>query len=58
VNKPDFKDDIAVIGILYRSSMAKDIKEFFNNLEFGKDCITPVPEKSRKDFFHLWMRGI
>jgi len=41
--------DIAIIGLAGRYPGARNIREFWENLRDGKDCITQIP-KSRWDF--------
>ena len=43
------KEEIAVIGISGRYPAAYDLKEFWDNLKNGKDCIEEIP-KNRWDF--------
>ena len=40
--------DVAIIGVSGRFPQAKDINEFWENLQAGKDCITEIP-KTRWD---------
>lgn len=35
--------DIAIVGLSGRYPMADNLKEFWNNLQSGKDCITEIP---------------
>ncbi|MCB2298650.1 aminotransferase class III-fold pyridoxal phosphate-dependent enzyme [Clostridium tagluense] len=42
---------VAIIGISGRFSMAKDIREFWSNLEKGVDCIRSLPENRIKDYY-------
>ncbi|PKM96398.1 MAG: hypothetical protein CVU84_01405 [Firmicutes bacterium HGW-Firmicutes-1] len=37
------QDDIAIIGLSGRYPMANNVKEFWNNLTEGRDCITEIP---------------
>lgn len=41
--------DIAIVGLAGRYPEAKNIQEFWNNLQNGKDCITEIP-KDRWDY--------
>ncbi|PKM51733.1 MAG: hypothetical protein CVV02_05580 [Firmicutes bacterium HGW-Firmicutes-7] len=43
------KDDIAIIGLSGRYPMANNVKEFWDNLTEGRDCVTEIPE-DRWDF--------
>ncbi len=48
------QDLIAIIGISGRYPQAKNLEEYWKNLETGKDCITEIPEGrwSMEGFFH------
>lgn len=41
--------DIAVIGMSIKLPMADNIDEFWNNLQFGKDCISTISDERKKD---------
>ncbi|TKI55076.1 SDR family NAD(P)-dependent oxidoreductase [Brevibacillus antibioticus] len=43
------KKDIAIIGMSGTFGQAKDLEEFWEILEEGKDCIRPIPEERKKD---------
>ena len=38
--------DIAIVGLSGRYPKARDLKEFWQNLRDGKDCITENPERT------------
>ncbi|MBH8605979.1 acyl carrier protein, partial [Thermoactinomyces sp. CICC 10522] len=42
--------DIAIIGLAGRYPGARNMREFWRNLQAGKDCITEVPKERRE----LW----
>ncbi|MED0939953.1 amino acid adenylation domain-containing protein [Bacillus mobilis] len=44
-----FKEDIAIIGISGQYPMAKNLEEFWQNLQQGRNCITEIP-KDRWDY--------
>ncbi|PKM94865.1 MAG: hypothetical protein CVU84_08035 [Firmicutes bacterium HGW-Firmicutes-1] len=48
------EDDIAIIGLSGRYPMASNLKEFWENLTQGKDCITEIPRDrwDYNDYFH------
>ncbi len=37
-------DEIAIIGVGGRYPLAKDLREFWENLKSGRDCITEIPQ--------------
>jgi polyketide synthase PksN len=39
------QEPIAIIGISGRFPKARTVKEFWNNLQTGRDCITDIPEE-------------
>ncbi|GAX59135.1 beta-ketoacyl synthase [Candidatus Scalindua japonica] len=39
------EDDIAIIGVSGKYPMSKDLHEFWENLESGRNCITEIPEE-------------
>ena len=43
------KNDIAIVGMAAVMPKAENIKEYWNNLLNGVDCIGNMPEKRRKD---------
>ena len=43
--KPNKALDIAVIGVSGRYPQARNIREFWRNLQEGKDCITEIPKE-------------
>ncbi len=43
------KNDIAIVGMAAAMPKAENIKEYWNNLLNGVDCIGDMPEKRRKD---------
>ncbi|NFI52319.1 aminotransferase class III-fold pyridoxal phosphate-dependent enzyme [Clostridium botulinum] len=45
------RSSIAIIGVSGRFSKAKDIKEFWNNIKNGVDCIRCLPENRIKDYY-------
>ncbi|AOY76260.1 SDR family NAD(P)-dependent oxidoreductase [Clostridium formicaceticum] len=49
VAMPAIDEDIAIIGMSGRFPEARDLQEFWINLENGKDCISEIP-KSRWDW--------
>ncbi|MCB2360150.1 SDR family NAD(P)-dependent oxidoreductase [Clostridium estertheticum] len=46
-------DPIAIIGMSGRYPKAKNVNEFWSNLELGRDCITEIPKNrwSLEDFY-------
>ena len=44
---------IAIVGMSGRFPMARDLDEFWDNLEKGKDCITEIPS-DRWDWREIW----
>ncbi|MCC5466707.1 SDR family NAD(P)-dependent oxidoreductase [Pelosinus baikalensis] len=48
------REPVAIIGISGRYPQAKNLKEYWGNLEAGKDCITEIPQErwSLEGFFH------
>jgi polyketide synthase PksM len=40
---PDRSFDIAIVGVAGRYPQADDLRQFWNNLREGKDCITEIP---------------
>ncbi|GAX60238.1 polyketide synthase module and related protein [Candidatus Scalindua japonica] len=45
ISQQQFSDDIAVIGISGRYPQARGVKELWDNLKSGKDCITEIPKE-------------
>lgn len=43
------EDDIAIIGMSVNMPFASDIREFWENLKNGRDCIVEFPDSRRKD---------
>ena len=41
--------EIAIIGMAAKFSMASNIYEFWNNLLYGRDCVTECPEERKPD---------
>ncbi|MGJ7907986.1 SDR family NAD(P)-dependent oxidoreductase [Actinopolyspora sp. H202] len=50
----EFPDSVAVIGMSGRFPMARNLGEFWENLDAGRDCITEIPEGrwSLDGFYH------
>src|SRR5262249_38749871 len=42
-SKPDYRKDIAIIGLAGRYPQAENLEEFWRNLQNGRDCITEIP---------------
>ncbi|WP_103865512.1 SDR family NAD(P)-dependent oxidoreductase [Aquimarina sp. I32.4] len=53
------KGHIAIIGLSGRYPGAKNLEEFWKNLEAGKDCITEIPKDryGKKDFNYEHTKG-
>lgn len=53
-SKPETNEPIAIIGINGRYAQADNLKQFWENLKSGKDCITEIPDErwSMDNFFH------
>lgn len=49
------QEDIAIIGMSFRSSMADNINEFWENIKAGLDCIRDFP-KARHNDLYAYMR--
>ncbi|MCB2360148.1 SDR family NAD(P)-dependent oxidoreductase [Clostridium estertheticum] len=47
--KLPINNDVAIIGMSGKYPMAKNLKEFWDNLKLGKNCISEIPE-SRWDY--------
>lgn len=45
--------DIAIIGMAAKLPMAEDVKEFWENLRKGVDCVREIPEGRKKDLQRL-----
>lgn len=51
--------DIAIIGMASRTSLAESLTEFWENLKKGIDCIREIPEERKKDIDnYLIFRGL
>jgi acyl transferase domain-containing protein len=48
-NSAELHESIAIVGISGRFPMAEDVKEFWENIAAGKDCIMEIP-KARWDW--------
>ncbi len=41
--------EIAIIGMAAKFSQADNIDEFWNNLKYGRDCVTECPDERKRD---------
>lgn len=46
------KKDIAIIGLSVRLPLARDTKEFWNNIRSGRDCIGDISEQRKNDLIN------
>lgn len=51
---PNVNEPIAIIGISGRYPMASSLREFWENIKTGRDCISEIPQERWRsdDFFH------
>ena len=47
-------DDVAIVGVGGRYPLARDLREFWENLKSGRDCITEIPQDrwDHAPFYH------